>query len=104
MTTIRRTATIAAALLALGALAGCTSNPVAAKPVTVAPTAAASTPVPRRPPRLAPTQVAADATPVSIKCHTLVPTAVAKTLDAALHHGEGLDAGRRHPLRAARPT
>jgi hypothetical protein len=80
MTTIRRSVTIAAALLTLGALAGCTSNPVAAKPVTAAPTAPASTPAatPTTPP---PTQVAADATPVSIKCHTLVPTAVVRTLD-----------------------
>lgn len=81
MTTIRRTAQVAAAVLALGALAGCTSNPVAAKPITVAPTAAASVPVatPTTPP---PTQVAADAKPVSIKCHTLVPTSVVLTLDA----------------------
>lgn len=81
MTTIRRTATIAAALLALGALAGCTSNPVAAKPITVAPTEAASVPAatPTTPP---PTQVAADAKPVSIKCRTLVPTAVVLMLDA----------------------
>lgn len=80
MTTIRRTAVIAAALLTMGALAGCTSNPVAAKPITVAPTSPASTPppTPTTPP---PTQVAADATPVSISCHKLVPTAVAKSLD-----------------------
>ena len=89
MTPIRRTATIAAALLTLTALAGCTSNPVAAKPVTVAPTAAASTPVPATPTTPAPTQVAADATPVSIKCHTLVPTAVAKALDAGFTTEKG---------------
>jgi hypothetical protein len=80
MTTIRRTAAIAAALLTMGALGGCTSNPVAAKPITVAPTSAASTPSasPSTPP---PTQVAADATPVSMKCRTLLPTAVATSLD-----------------------
>lgn len=82
MTMARRAVTIAAALLALGALAGCTSNPVAAKPITVAPTSAASTPVPT-PTTPPPTQSAADATPVVIKCHTLVPTNVARTLDAA---------------------
>jgi hypothetical protein len=82
MTAIRRTAQVAAALLALGALAGCTSNPVAAKPITVAPTEAASTPVVATPTTPPPTQVAADAKPVSIRCHTLVPTAVVLTLDA----------------------
>lgn len=88
MTTIRRTAAIAAALLTMGALAGCTSNPVAAKPITAAPTSAASTPAatPTTPP---PTQVAADATPVSIRCHTLVPTAVVTTLDPAFTSVKG---------------
>jgi hypothetical protein len=88
MPTIRRAGMIAAALLTLGALAGCTSNPVAAVPTTAAPTAAASTPVatPTTPP---PTQVAADAKPVSIKCHTLVPTAVVQQLDAAFTSVKG---------------
>ena len=83
MTTIRRTVQIAAALLALGALAGCTSDPVRAHPSSAAPTVAPTTPAatPTTPP---PTQVAADATPVSIKCHTLVPTAVVQSLDPAL--------------------
>ncbi|GAA2748500.1 hypothetical protein [Amnibacterium kyonggiense] len=83
MTTIRRTAQIAAALLALAALAGCTSNPVAARPITAAPTAAASTPAVATPTTPPPTQVAADATPVRLKCHTLVPTAVVQNLDPA---------------------
>jgi hypothetical protein len=88
MPTIRRAGAIAAGLLALGALAGCTSNPVAAVPTTAAPTAAASTPVPT-PTTPPPTQVAADATPVSIKCHTLVPTAVVRQLDAAFTSVKG---------------
>ena len=80
MSTIRRAGAAVAALLALTALAGCTSNPVAARPTSAAPTAAASTPAPT-PTTPPPTQVAADATPVSIKCRTLVPTAVAKALN-----------------------
>jgi hypothetical protein len=80
MPAVRRAAAIVAATLALGALAGCTSDPVAARPVTAAPTAAASTPVPT-PTTPPPTQTAADAKPVSIRCHTLVPTAVTKALD-----------------------
>jgi hypothetical protein len=83
MPTIRRSAALAAAVLVLGALTACTSNPVAVRPTTAAPTAAASAPVatPTTPP---PTQVAADATPVSIRCHTLVPTKVVLALDAEL--------------------
>jgi len=88
MPMIRRAAPVVAAVLALGALAGCTSNPVAARPVTVAPTAAASTPVPS-PTTPPPTQTAADAKPVSIRCHTLVPTAVALALDAGLRTEKG---------------
>lgn len=84
MTTIRRTVTIAAALLTLGALAGCTSNPVAEHSASPKPTVVASTPVPATPTTPPPTQVAADATPVSIKCHTLVPTAVVQALDPDL--------------------
>jgi hypothetical protein len=84
MTTIRRGVTIAAALLTLGALAGCTSDPVAAKPVSPTPTTVVTTPVPATPTTPPPTQVAADATPVSIKCHTLVPTAVVTSLDPDL--------------------
>lgn len=84
MTTIRRTAPIAAALLMLVALAGCTSNPVAVRPSTPAPTVSATTAAPATPTTPPPTQVAADATPVSIKCHTLVPTAVVAQLDPDL--------------------
>lgn len=80
MTTIRRTVTIAAALLTMAALSGCTSNPVAAHATSAAPTPVASTPVatPTTPP---PTQVAADATPVSVACHKLVPKAAVLSLD-----------------------
>ena len=83
MPTIRRGAAAVAALLALTALAGCTSNPVAARPTSAAPTAAASAavPTPTTPP---PSQVAADATPVSMKCRDLVPTAVVRALDPDL--------------------
>lgn len=81
MPTIRRTATIAAALLTLAALSGCSSNPVAAHASSAAPTEAASTPVAATPTTPPPTQVAADATPVSIKCHKLVPTATVLMLD-----------------------
>jgi hypothetical protein len=84
LTTIRRTVQIAAALLALGALAGCTSDPVAARPTSAAPSVVPTSPAPVTPTTPPPTQVAADATPVSIKCHTLVPTAVATALDAGL--------------------
>ncbi len=83
MPTIRRAGAAVAALLALTALAGCTSNPVAARPTSAAPTAAASTPAPT-PTTPPPTQVAADATPVSIKCHALVPTAVVQALNPDL--------------------
>ena len=83
MSTIRRAGAAVAALLALTALAGCTSNPVAARPSSAAPTAAAATPVPT-PTTPPPTQVAADATPVSIKCRTLVPTDVVRALDPDL--------------------
>jgi hypothetical protein len=88
MPTIRRAAALVAALLALGALAGCTSNPVAERATTAAPTAAASTPVPT-PTTPPPTQTAADAKPVSIKCRTLVPTAVVRALDADLRTVRG---------------
>jgi hypothetical protein len=83
LTTIRRTAQIAAALLALGALAGCTSNPVAARPTSPPPSVVPTSPAPVTPTTPPPTQVAADATPVSIKCHTLVPTSVVTQLDPA---------------------
>ena len=81
MPTIRRATALVASLVVLGALAGCTSNPVAdIKPSTAAPTAAASTPAPT-PTTPPPTQVAADATPVSLKCKQLVPADVARALD-----------------------
>ncbi|MGT2424761.1 hypothetical protein [Amnibacterium kyonggiense] len=89
MTTIRRTAQVAAALLALAALAGCTSNPVAAKPYTASPTAAPTTPVVATPTTPPPTQVAADATPVRIKCHALAPDAVVQTVDPAFQTVKG---------------
>ena len=80
MPTIRRAGATVAALLTLAALAGCTSNPVAARPTSSAPAAPASTPVPT-PTTPPPTQIAANAKPVSIKCRALVPTAVARALD-----------------------
>jgi hypothetical protein len=88
MPTIRGAGAAVAALLALTVLAGCTSNPVAARPSSAAPTAAASTPAPT-PTTPPPTQVAADATPVSIKCHTLVPTATVLALDPDLRTVKG---------------
>jgi hypothetical protein len=88
MTRIRRAAVLAGALLALGALTGCTSNPVAAVATSAAPAAAASTPAPS-PTTAPPTQVAADATPVSITCHALVPTKVVKALLPQLHVVKG---------------
>jgi hypothetical protein len=88
MPTYRHAAALGAALLALGTLAGCTSNPVAAQPTSTAPTAAVSAPVPT-PTTAPPTQTAADAKPVSIKCHTLVPTAVVRSLDPDLQTVKG---------------
>lgn len=90
MTPIRRPTALAAALAAgaLLALAGCTSNPVAAAPTSEPPTAPASTPV-ATPTTPAPTQVAADATPVSMKCHSLVPTAVVRELEPGLRSVKG---------------
>ncbi|WP_375406614.1 hypothetical protein [uncultured Amnibacterium sp.] len=88
MPIIRRAAALVTAMLALGTLVGCTSNPVAERASAAAPTAAASTPVPT-PTTPPPTQVAADATPVSIRCHALVPTAVARALDPGLRTVKG---------------
>lgn len=88
MPIIRRSAALVTAMLALGTLVGCTSNPVAEQASSAAPTAAASTPVPS-PTTPPPTQVAADATPVSIKCHALVPTALARGLDPNLRTVKG---------------
>jgi hypothetical protein len=79
MRTTRGAVAAAAVALAIATLAGCTSNPVAAPVKTSAPTAPASVPVatPTTPP---PTQVAADATPVDLRCRVLVPTAVVRAL------------------------
>ena len=84
MTTIRRRASIAAALLTVALLTGCTSDPVAARSTTAPTTVAPTSPAVATPTTPPPTQVAADATPVSIKCHTLVPTAVVQALDPDL--------------------
>lgn len=75
--------------VALLALTGCTSNPVANPPTrSVAPVTRAATPVttPTTPP---PTQTAADATPVRKKCGKLVPAAVADAFTAGLTHQTG---------------
>jgi hypothetical protein len=105
MRTVRTAAATTAAAVALVVLAGCTSNPVSA-PVTraVAPTAPASV-APATPTTPPPTQVAADATPVSIRCRVLVPTAVARTLapDLTVEKGwtpdEGTAVARLEALR-----
>lgn len=98
MPTIRRAGAAVAALLALTALAGCTSNPVAARPTSAAPTAAAKTstpvPTPTTPP---PTQVAADATPVTLPCKTLVPGAAVRALDPDLRSEPGWQPGPSTP-------
>jgi hypothetical protein len=88
MRTTRGAVAGAAAALALATLAGCTSNPVAAPARTSAPTAPASVPVatPTTPP---PTQVAADATPVDLRCSVLVPKAVVRALVADLRVVKG---------------
>ena len=85
-----RRAVVPVLLLAGAALlSGCTSNPVGAV-VTPAATSSATTaapaPTPTTPP---PTQVAADATPVDVRCSKLVPKAVAQQLlpDLALEKG-----------------
>jgi len=99
MPTIRRAGAMIASLLLLGALAGCTSNPVAeARPTrsaaaTTAPPAPAETPT--TPP---PTQVAADATPVALKCKQLVPTDVLQALDPAFAVERGWVPGADDPM------
>lgn len=80
MTTSRRAVPIAAALIALAAVTGCTSNPVADRATAATSHAATATPAPT-PTTPPPTQVAADATPVSIPCAKLVPATVASGLD-----------------------
>jgi len=84
MRTVRTTIATGAAAVVLLLLAGCTSNPVAAGATrTAAPTSAASV-APPTPTTAPPTQTVADATPVSVKCKALVPTAVAHALEPGL--------------------
>lgn len=78
-----RAAAVRAALVAalvVGALAGCTSNPVAAAP-TATPTPVRSTPAPIPTPTTPPpTQDADDATPVRFRCAKLAPAALVAQL------------------------
>ncbi|WP_375390252.1 hypothetical protein [uncultured Amnibacterium sp.] len=81
MRSVRTTVAAGAAAAALILLAGCTSNPVAAGTrQSAAPTSVAPA-TPTTPP---PTQDAADAAPVSIRCRVLAPDAVVQALEPEL--------------------